>query len=364
VALAGVNARTGDLLWATKNYTNAFPANDDVSIYGAREDWVTLWDKDRMEGYCYSAKDGTKLWGPVSIAQYTTPFDYIEMDTEVYNGVVIFWGFGGSVVGLNATTGEIMWHFTRGPSDYSVPHGHYPLWDFGSESFADGKAFFSEGSMYDVPLHPARRIAVNVTDGSLVWSILSYSGRAPGAIADGYLLEWNSFSAEITCFGKGPTATTVAAGPKVSVDGDSVVVEGMVTDISPGTKAYNREARFPHGVPAVSEESQRTWMEYVYMQQAKPADTTGVDVVISVMDPNNNPYDVGTATSNGDGFYTLNFVPEVPGEYVVTARFAGSESYWGSFAQTSLLVEEAPAPSATPTPPPTTMLTHTLQASE
>jgi hypothetical protein len=96
-------------------------------------------------------------------------------------------------------------------------------------------------------------------------------------------------------------------------------------------------------------------MEYVYMQQAKPADATGVEVVISVSDPNGNTYDVGTATSNGDGFYTLNFVPEVPGEYVVTARFSGSESYWGSFAQTSLFVEEAPAPSATPTPPPTTM---------
>jgi hypothetical protein len=91
------------------------------------------------------------------------------------------------------------------------------------------------------------------------------------------------------------------------------------------------------------------------MQQVKPADTKGVDVVISVYDPNGNTYDVGTATSDGDGFYTLAFDPEVPGEYVVTARFAGSESYWGSFAKTSFFVEEAPAPSATPTPPPTTM---------
>jgi hypothetical protein len=206
--------------------------------------------------------------------------------------------------------------------------------------------------MYDVPLHPARRVAINVTTGEEVWSILSYSGRCPGAIADGYLLEWDSHSNEIVCFGKGPTQTAVAAGPEVSVYGSKVVVKGMVTDVSPGTEAYNREARFPNGVPAVSDESQREWMEYVYMQQAKPADATGVDVTISVSDPNGNTYDVGTTTSNGDGFYTMTFTPEVPGEYVVTATFGGSESYWGSFAKTSLFVEEAPAATPAPTPTP------------
>jgi hypothetical protein len=352
MVVAGVNAQTGELLWGPINYT--LPATHDISMYGARENWFTLYDKDTQEAYCYSLKDGSKLWGPVSLAAYTNTFDYVEMDTEVYNGVVVFWGFGSNVVGLNATTGEIMWHFTRGSAGFSTPHGEYPLWDFGSESFADGKAFFSEGSMYDVPLHPARRLAINVTDGSLVWSILSFSGRAPGAIADGYLLEFNSMSYELVCFGKGPTATTAQIENDVTTFGHKVVVKGMVTDISPGTEAYNREARFPHGVAAVSEESQREWMEYVYMQQAKPADATGVDVVISVYDPNGNNYEVGTATSNGDGFYTLAFEPEVPGEYIVTAKFAGSESYWGSFAQTSVFVEEAPAATPQPTPEPAT----------
>jgi hypothetical protein len=322
-------------------------------MYGAREGVFTLYDKDTQECYGYSLKDGTKLWGPVSLVPYTNAWSYIEMDTEVYNGVVVFYDFGGNVVGLNKTTGAIMWHYTRGPSTFDTPYGVYPIWDFGSESFADGKAFLSEGSMYDVPLHPARRIAINVTDGTEVWSILSYSGRAPGAIADGYLLEFNSLDYELICFGKGPTATTALIENDVTTFGHKVVVKGMVTDISPGTEAYNREARFPNGVPAVSEESQREWMEYVYMQQLKPA-ATGVPVTISVYDPNGNTYEVGTATSNGDGFYTLNFVPEVPGEYIVTAKYAGSESYWGSFAKTSLFVEEAPAATPAPTPEPAT----------
>ena len=358
VTLGGIDARTGAKLWGPINHTNAFPANHDVGMYGARDPVITLFDKDTMEMYGYATKDGRKLFGPVSIAQYTNAFDHIEMDVAVYpmgdTAVCIFYGFGGTVVGIDALTGAIMWDFSRGPADLSSPYGWYPIWDFGSESLADGKIFLSEGSMYDVPLHPARRLAINVTTGELVWSILSYSGRAPGAIADGYLLEWNSHSAEIVCFGKGPTATTVAAGPKVSVEGSSVVVEGIVTDISPGTKAYNREARFPNGVAAVSEESQREWMEYVYMQQVKPT-ATGVPVTITVYDPNGNTYDVGTATSNGDGFYTLAFVPPVPGEYIVTAGFCGSESYWGSFAQTSLFVEDAPAATPEPTPMPASM---------
>jgi hypothetical protein len=97
-------------------------------------------------------------------------------------------------------------------------------------------------------------------------------------------------------------------------------------------------------------------MEYVYMQQARPADATGVEVVISVMDSNGNNYEVGTATSDANGQYQLAFDPPITGEYTVYAAFAGSESYWGSHAQAGLFVEEAPMASATPPPltlPPT-----------
>jgi hypothetical protein len=82
----------------------------------------------------------------------------------------------------------------------------------------------------------------------------------------------------------------------------------------------------------------------------------GVAVVVSVLDPNGNCYDVGNATSDASGMFTMSFVPPVPGDYTVIATFAGSESYYGSFAQTAITVEEAPAAIAppTPTPPPMT----------
>jgi len=129
-------------------------------------------------------------------------------------------------------------------------------------------------------------------------------------------------------------------------------VKGSVIDVSAGTKQTEQAARFPNGVPAVSDASMGQWMEYVYMQKPKPSDVTGVEVIISVIDPNNNCYEVGRATGDADGFFKLAFDPEVPGEYTVIATFAGSESYWQSHAETAVYVEEALAATPLPTPAP------------
>jgi hypothetical protein len=53
-----------------------------------------------------------------------------------------------------------------------------------------------------------------------------------------------------------------------------------------------------------------------------------------------------------NGFYSATFEPPVPGKYTVIATFTGSESYYGSVAETAVFVEEAPAatPAATPAP--------------
>ena len=172
------------------------------------------------------------------------------------------------------------------------------------------------------------------------------------AIADGTLIYWNNYDHQVYAVAKGPSATSVTASPKVSVHGTRVLVEGSVIDISPGTKQTEQAARFPHGVPAVSDESQSKWMSYVYMQKGRPADATGVEVVISVLDPNGNVYDVGTTTSDSNGMFKLSFDPLVPGDYTVVASFAGSKSYYGSYAESAFTVEEAPQPTPEPTPEP------------
>ena len=131
--------------------------------------------------------------------------------------------------------------------------------------------------------------------------------------------------------------------------GSSVVITGTVLDQSTGTKDSDRTARFPTGVAAISEESQSAWMEYVYMQQPKPTNATGVPVTLSVIDSNGNQRTIGTTTSDANGFYSYQWTPDISGKYTVYATFGGSESYWPSQAETAFTVDPAaPTPTSSP----------------
>ena len=164
----------------------------------------------------------------------------------------------------------------------------------------------------------------------------------------------NFLDNQIYCIGKGNSATTVTATPKVSVHGTSVVIEGTVTDQTPsGRRTTNDQLDFTlKGTPAISDEDMAAWMEYMFQQQEFPADAKGVEVVLTVVDPNNNVYEIGRTTSDVTGTYGFVFEPLVPGTYQITAAFEGSRSYGSSFATTYLTVEEAPAATPAPTPPP------------
>ena len=165
-----------------------------------------------------------------------------------------------------------------------------------------------------------------------------WGGRA--IIADSIIVTQDTYSQRIYAIGKGPSATAVTASPKVSVHGSSVLVEGMVTDVSPGTNDAALTMRFPNGVPAVSDANMSDWMLYVYKQFPRPADVMGVEVVVSVLDPNGNAYEVGRATSDDNGYFGSAFTPLVPGLYKVTAMFEGSGAYYGSYAETFINVQE------------------------
>jgi hypothetical protein len=91
------------------------------------------------------------------------------------------------------------------------------------------------------------------------------------------------------------------------------MIQGTVTDISAGTK--EKADRFPNGVPAVSDASMSEWMLYVYKQFPRPTNATGVTVNISVVDANGNYRDIGTTTSDADGFYSFNWMPDIEGKY-------------------------------------------------
>jgi hypothetical protein len=340
--VAGYDAKTGAKLWGPINQT--LPPYEDTSILCAKDGYYVMHNKDKDLAWGYSLTTGQMLWGPVQLKGGGD--SAVWRDGEIAYGKVYIFDLGGYVNAIDLATGKVAWTFYAGDAGYDTPFESYPIFGYNAHSIADGKLFLSEGIMYTPPLHPSYRLAINCTDGSLVWKVLQYSSTCIGPIGDGYLISWNSFDNQIYSFGKGPTVTTITASPKVSVHGSSVLVEGTVMDTSGGTTQDIITTRFPDGLPAVSDNSMEAWMEYAYQQQIKPTNATGVDVVLTVLDPNNNYYEVARTTSNIDGRFSASFIPQVPGEYTITASFAGSSSYYPSIVATAFVVDPA---AATPT---------------
>jgi outer membrane protein assembly factor BamB len=337
----GYDMNTGQELWV-RNATRA-------SIFHACGEGVyAVFDSVTMSWIGIDATTGNQLW-------VSDPADYpwgaYTNSAAIAYGKLYTLSYDGSVHAYDLKTGKQMWKFYSGDDKYGLtPYGHYPF--YYGPIIAGGVVYAGNGE--HSPSEPLERgerfFAIDANTGKSLWNVSGFI--VVQAISDGYLVSYNGYDNQLYVFGKGPSATIVTASPKVSVHGSGVLVEGYVTDISPGTSQYAQTARFPNGVPAISDGSQTAWMEYLYEQQPLPTDAKGVDVIVEVLDPNNNYHEVGRTTSDATGFFKLAFTPEVPGEYTIVARFPGSNSYWSSYAETGLSVEEAPAATASPTPAP------------
>ena len=348
------DAKTGNLKY---NKTYAAPAGNvslEVSAASDEERVVVIWSKELTQFWAYDLDTGNKLWGPTDPQHY---LDVYAMYPTIQYGLLYSNGMSGVMYAYDAQTGDLVWNYT-----YPDPHGEV-LWSNYWSSLrpriiTDGKIYLgqSEHSVIDPMPRGAPFVCINATTGEKIWSIAGmfrqtdWGGSA--VMGDSIIATMDTYNQKIYAIGKGPSATTVSASPKVSVYGSSILVEGLVTDISPGAEEYDRTARFPNGVPAICDDNMSEWMLYVYKQFARPADVLGVDVTISVLDPNGNYYDVGTATSDANGFYSATFDPAVPGKYTIYATFAGTNGYYGSISETAINVENAPEATPPPTEPP------------
>ena len=310
----------------------------------------------------YSMEDGSKLWGP-------TPsqgaFDYYgsqgpgTLANAIAYGKIYSSAYAGILYCYDTLTGDLLWTYGNGGegnstnSGFAAYYGNYPTF---VNAIGNGVVYLvtSEHTV-ETPIYKgALTRAVNATDGTEIFTISSYVGEFAAssfAIADGFATFFNGYDNQIYSIGRGPSDTSVTVSPKVSMLGSSVLLEGTVMDISAGTKLNEQAARFPDGVPAVSDASMTDWMGYIYQQKPRPTDMAGVSVTLSVLDANNNYRDIGTTTSNADGFFTFNWKPDIEGQYTVYATFTGSEGYWPSHAVSSFVVDEAaatPAPTAAP----------------
>jgi hypothetical protein len=352
-ALVGINIHPGQIGQVKWSQVYSMPAGNLTLNSGFMGSGVfTLFQKETCLWMGFSATTGQQLW---TTTKAEVSNHMYGVSGGIYKGVLYSGdsiGEGGTIYAYNATTGALLWNVTSPSMGFT---GYWPNIPMGISTFASGVIFWYGSEHSPGPtLEPGFKIgAMNATNGLQIWNITFWSaggGFAAGiAVADGYAVALNAYDNQIYAFGKGPTATTAETPLAAITMGQSLVIQGTVTDISAGTQQSAIAARFPNGVAAVSDNSQTAWMEYVYMQNPRPSNALGVPVSITVIDPNNNVYDLGSATSDSSGHYSFTVTPSmtpVPGTYTVIAAFGGSNSYWPSYAESTFVVD--PAPTASP----------------
>ena len=364
-----------------KNFTVPLPGrNDTWSIpcinYDARI--FTLMDQQTTQIWCYNLDTGALMWGPTAkmspMGYYNTGGGegwagnvyygiYLAMDTE---------NFPGELFAYNVTNGNLLWSYNSTASPYNFESIYGANMPMLLEGVCDGMVYMC--SSEHNPTNPIWRQSyircINITDGTLIWKLQDFYGlygwQGGGGvglpIADGYMVTWSQYDNLVYCIGKGPSGLTVSAPQSDIPQGSSFTISGTVTDQSPGAKAYAAKFGVSNGVAAVSDDSQEAFMEYLYEQQSKPTNTTGVSVRISAIDPNGNYVNLGTTTSDATGFYSFTVDPSMlsagAGKYTVVANFDGSKSYGSSSSECAFTLNAA-APTPTNAPlavqPPTEM---------
>jgi hypothetical protein len=347
----------GSVLW-TRHYDVApNDASRSIAEWDPENGVFVMRDKEPLTLRGFSLEDGRLLWGPT---EPMNDYTYFRTDTYIAYGRVYSACYGGILYCWDVKNGSLLWTYGNGGegnstfSGLETAWGRYPVF---VDVIADGKIYLSttEHSPGAPFYKDTKYRCVDAYTGEEIWTLMGWgTGMDPGCdvVADGFFVFLNCYDMKVYSVGKGPSALTVTAPDAGLEFGKSLVIRGTVMDIAAGTKQDEQAARFPNGVPAVSDESMGKWMEYVYMQKPRPADAAGVPVTIDVIDSNGNYRTIGTPTSDSSGMFTFSWVPDIPGDFKVIATFAGSESYWPSFAETSFTVMEAPEPTPAPTSEP------------
>jgi outer membrane protein assembly factor BamB len=358
ITVVSINPSTpGQILW-TKFFPVA-PNNETrkiIAIDEAAGTFITQ-DKESLRLTAFKIADGSQAW---VVEPNDANWDTMRCTSLAAYGNLYVSGFDGILHCYDMENGDLLWTYGNGGagnttySGLETAWGHYPIF---VDVIADGKIYLgtTEHSP-DSPFYKGTQYrAINATTGEEIWTMMGWgTGMYVGQsdiVAEGCFVYLNCYDMQVYTVGKGPSSMTVEA-PKAAIElGTSLVISGKVTDISAGTMQKEQAARFPQGVPAISDENQSAWMEYVYMQKPRPTDATGVPITLSVVDANGNYREIGTTTSDADGFFAFNWKPDIEGQYTVYASFGGSKAYWPSHAVTAFAVDPAgatPAPTAVP----------------
>jgi hypothetical protein len=365
VNLNASKGTVGSILWM-KNFDPIIPnitviqgGNDPVNgVFIEKLKETNQWAAINM-------RTGQRMWGPVGdqldLDYYGNP-GHEQVYAHIAYGKVYASGYSGVIYCYDEMTGQFLWSYGNGGqgnstnSGFAVP-GNYPI---AINAIANGVIYtVTTEHTIQTPIYKGSLVsAINATDGTEIWTLSANTAEfneMAYAVADGYCVYFNGYDNRIYSLGKGPTQLTVTAPDLAAASGQRVVIKGTVTDISAGTKLSEPAARFPNGVACASDASMKGWMEYVYMQQPMPSDFSGVTVLIDVIDANGNYRNIGSATSDASGAFSMSWLPDIEGDYRVIATFAGTKGYWPSYSETSFTVDPA-APTPAPTQPPQTSM--------
>jgi hypothetical protein len=334
----GFNAATGASVWnLTLNYPVA--ENEEISLYGVND--FIIWNPTAATFNCYSELTGTLLWTSPSFSSspWATTWTVYYSETNDQNNFYAMFP-DGTIAAMSLATGKLVWHNTAIPStEYTanaVPYVSGMVMEGGNIYAYAGYSIFYQ--INPIPRF-AMLVCVNATTGDVSYTL--NGGLWPVAAADGYVVCEGINDGKLYCIGKGQTSTTVTAQQQV---GGSVLVQGSVLDQSAGQP----------NTPAISDSDMSVWMDYTHMQNSTllnaPPDCTGVPVTLTAVSSTGTTVNLGTVTSDGDGHFAYQWTPTTPGLYTVYATFAGTDSYFSSYTETSATVAIT---AATPTPTPT-----------
>jgi outer membrane protein assembly factor BamB len=249
------NATTGDLIAEGPEYPFA---SSDTDICGYGKFFVHCGDR---KVYALSLYTGKLVWE-------SEPMDapwgaFSSYGASCGAGLVFFDSHDGYLYAYDVETGNLKWRaYTEDTTETAF--GTYGTWS--QTIIADGKVYFACGE--HSPPNPLPRggklRCVDLETGDELWNIGGFYAKAgvqnQGGVSSGILWYPSLIDGCIWFFGKGKTATTVSASPKVIANGASVLIEGTVTDQSSGAK----------DTPAISDEHMSAWMEYLYNSKQMP----------------------------------------------------------------------------------------------
>ena len=333
----GYSAKNGTPLW---NLTMNYPTfeNEEIALQGVSD--FIVWNPVAATFMCYSDLTGTLQWESPSFSSspWATTWTVYGSETNDNNNFYVILS-DGTIAAMSLATGQLVWRSKAIPST-EFTNNVVPYVD--GMVLVGGNIYAYAGYSILYQMDPIQRFAMmtctNATTGTTTWTL--NGGVYPVGASDGYVIGLGINDGKIYCVGKGQTSTTVTAQPQ---DG-SVVIQGSVLDLSAGQP----------NTPAISDASMSVWMDYTHMQNSTllnaPPDCTGVPVTLTVVSSTGTTVNLGAVTSDGDGHFAYQWTPTTTGFYTVYATFAGTNSYFSSYAETSVNFAITPAVSPTPTP--------------